>query len=122
MNLSRRNFLTKTAVGTAAMISIPAIVSNAMPVESEKSKKKYSLFENENVVLFQGDSITDASREKERELPNNPRSFGQGYAFLAASALLNALCPKKILPFITAASAGTKCISWPNAGKKIASI
>jgi lysophospholipase L1-like esterase len=107
MNFSRRNFLTKTAVGTAAMISIPAIVSNAMPVDSEKTKKKYSLFENENVVLFQGDSITDASREKERELPNNPRSLGQGYAFLAASILLNAL-PEKNLTIYNRGISGNK--------------
>lgn len=44
-----------------------------------------------DVVLFQGDSITDAGREKERELPNNPQSFGSGYAFLAASRLMNEL-------------------------------
>ncbi len=50
-----------------------------------------------NTVLFQGDSITDAGRDKEKELPNNPRSFGQGYAFLAASALLNALPEKSLI-------------------------
>lgn len=41
------------------------------------------------VVLFQGDSITDAGRDKTRELPNNPGSFGGGYAFQAAASILD---------------------------------
>ncbi len=97
MNLSRRKFFVKTAAGTAALASIPAIVSASMyPSKSEKSKK-YPLFEKGDTVLFQGDSITDAGREKERELPNNPASFGSGYAFLAASALLNELPGKELI-------------------------
>jgi len=39
--------------------------------------------------LFQGDSITDAGREKEKQLPNTADSFGRGYAFITASALLD---------------------------------
>lgn len=89
MNLSRRNFLIKSAVGTATLASIPAIVSATIPANGKKTK--YSIFEKGNTVLFQGDSITDSGREKEKELPNNPRSFGLGYAFLAASTLLNKL-------------------------------
>ena len=91
MNLSRRNFIARTTAGTAALASIPAIVSVVLSADKKASMQKYSLFEKGNTVLFQGNSITDAGREKQRELPNNPRSFGQGYAFLAASALLNAL-------------------------------
>lgn len=107
MNLSRRNFLFKSAAGAAALASIPAIVSASIPGTSEKSKKKYSIFEKGNTVLFQGDSITDAGREKEKELPNNPRSFGSGYAFLAASALLNAL-PEKELTIYNRGISGNK--------------
>jgi lysophospholipase L1-like esterase len=90
MSLSRRNFITKSVASAAVLASIPSIVSASMPAKGEK-KKKYSLFEKGDTVLFQGDSITDAGREKEKELPNNPRSFGFGYAFLSASALLNSL-------------------------------
>ncbi len=107
MKLSRRKFIGRTAAGTAALVSIPAIVSNAMPAKNLASKQKYSLFEKENTLLFQGDSITDAGREKERELPNNPQSFGQGYAFLAASALLNAL-PEKNLTIYNRGISGNK--------------
>ncbi|QGY42979.1 twin-arginine translocation signal domain-containing protein [Maribellus comscasis] len=107
MNLSRRNFITRTAAGTAALASIPAIVANAVPVKNSTSKQKYSLFGKGNTVLFQGDSITDAGREKEKELPNSPGSFGHGYAFLAASALLNAL-PEEQLKIYNRGISGNK--------------
>ena len=97
MNFSRRRFITRSAVGAAALASIPAIVNNAFGSTSTSGKSKYKIFENENTVLFQGDSITDAGREKQQELPNNPRSFGQGYAFLAASYLLNELPEKDLI-------------------------
>ena len=106
MNLSRRNFLFKSAAGAAALASIPTIVSAAIPGGGEK-KNNFSLFGKGNTVLFQGDSITDAGRDKEKELPNNPRSFGQGYAFLAASALLNAL-PEKQLTIYNRGISGNK--------------
>lgn len=107
MNLSRRNFLLKSATGAAVLASIPSIVSAAIPASGEKSKNKYSVFEKGNTILFQGDSITDAGREKEKELPNNPQSFGSGYAFLAASALLNAL-PEKDLTIYNRGISGNK--------------
>lgn len=105
MNFSRRKFLMKSAVGTAALASIPAIVSAAVP--STKKKAKYSIFEKENTILFQGDSITDAGRDKEKELPNNPRSFGHGYAYLAASSLLNKL-PENNLTIYNRGISGNK--------------
>lgn len=40
------------------------------------------------VLLFQGDSITDAGRQRGGG-PNRPNGLGSGYATLAASALLN---------------------------------
>lgn len=107
MNLSRRNFLTKSAIGAAALASIPSIVSSAIPSKGEASKKKYSIVEKGDIILFQGDSITDAGRDRETELPNNPGSFGQGYAFLAASALLNAL-PEKDLTIYNRGISGNK--------------
>lgn len=101
MNLSRRNFLAKSAVGAAALSSIPSIVS-ATIVSNKKEKEsneKYNIFKKESTVLFQGDSITDAGRERKNELANNAGSFGQGYAFLAASALLNELPEKNLTTY-----------------------
>lgn len=107
MNLSRRNFFTKSAVGAAALVSIPAIVSASIPFEGDAKKEKYSIFGKGNTILFQGDSITDAGRDKEKELPNVARSFGLGYAFLASSALLNAL-PGKNLTMYNRGISGNK--------------
>ena len=83
MSISRRDFLKSTTIHTAALATIPAIVSACTGSKTEKVA-----FNTDDVLLFQGDSITDAGREKQRELPNNGRSFGTGYAFLAACGLL----------------------------------
>jgi len=107
MNLNRRKFLMKSAAGAAAITSIPAIVNSCVPSTGEKSKDKYSFFEKGYTVLFQGDSITDAGREKRKELPNNAGSFGRGYAFLAASNLLNAM-PEKELTIYNRGISGNK--------------
>lgn len=107
MNLSRRNFFAKSAFGAAALASIPSIISASIPAKSEQSGEKYKIFGNGNTVLFQGDSITDAGRDKEKELPNNARSFGLGYAFLTASAILNEL-PGKNLTMYNRGISGNK--------------
>ncbi len=105
MNLTRRNFMLKSAAGAAALASIPTIISATLP--SKDKKEKYSVFKKDSIVLFQGDSITDAGRDKEKELPNVARSFGLGYAFLAASALLNEL-PEKNLTLYNRGISGNK--------------
>lgn len=87
MNLSRRKFFGQSVAGAAALSSIPVIVSGCFPEKA--NAEETSSFKKGDVVLFQGDSITDAGREKKKELPNNPQSFGSGYAFLAASRLMN---------------------------------
>ena len=106
MNTSRRDFLFKSSVGGAALISIPAIVSSCIN-HVQKGEKASTFFESGNTILFQGDSITDAGRERERELPNSGPSFGGGYAFLAASYLLNAM-PEKQLTIYNRGISGNK--------------
>ena len=46
-------------------------------------------------------------------MPNNPKSFGSGYAFLAASALLNAL-PEKDLTMYNRGISGNKVFQLAN--------
>jgi lysophospholipase L1-like esterase len=41
------------------------------------------------VVLFQGDSITDADHDRSRPGPNDPLNFGRGYAAMVAAHLLD---------------------------------
>ena len=81
---SRRSFIKKAALAGAMAVSIPEIITAAMP---PAIVKKHSLVKD-NVILFQGDSITDAGRNKEDNTFNNPRALGSGYAVLAAAALL----------------------------------
>ncbi|MEM1109116.1 MAG: SGNH/GDSL hydrolase family protein [Planctomycetota bacterium] len=42
----------------------------------------------QDVVLFQGDSITDCGRDRDRQLPNDPASLGEGYAAIVARHLI----------------------------------
>lgn len=105
MDISRRKFFFKSAAGTAAIASIPAIVSSC--ISKEDTEDRESIFAEGDTVLFQGDSITDAGREKKRELPNNAWSFGNGYALMAASHLLNSM-PEKNLTIYNRGISGNK--------------
>jgi lysophospholipase L1-like esterase len=79
----RRNFIKKAAMGSLLAAGLPEIVSAAMA----PAMKKVTL-SNGNIILFQGDSITDAGRKKDEKASNNPSALGSGYSFLAAAALL----------------------------------
>jgi lysophospholipase L1-like esterase len=81
---NRRSFIRKAALGGLMAVSIPEILSASM---ANAGIKKNSLTKN-NVVLFQGDSITDAGRKKEDNSPNNAMALGSGYPVLAGAALL----------------------------------
>lgn len=81
---SRRCFLKKAALGTLAAVSIPEIISASV---SGKGKKKLQLLKDQT-ILFQGDSITDAGRNKEDSSYNNARALGTGYVLLTAVRLL----------------------------------
>ena len=83
---SRRDFITKAATATVAAVTVPGIVTSALAASSS-SKKKVSV-DTGNVILFQGDSITDWGRDKKQTAPNTSAAFGSGYAMLAASGLL----------------------------------
>ena len=81
----RRTFIRKAAIGSVLAIGIPEIVSEALA--PAPSKKRITL-EKGQTILFQGDSITDAGRQKEDATYNNAASLGRGYAMLAGAALL----------------------------------
>lgn len=87
MSLSRRNFLRQSMTGVTVAAAIPAIVASCVP--NEKKHQNTILKKGDN-ILFQGDSITDAGRDRNRKMPNTPRAFGAGYAFIAASSLMAA--------------------------------
>jgi len=89
--MNRRNFLKKTsAIGATALV-LPEIVKAAMPESTSTNAVPRYKMSKGHVILFQGDSITDAGRSRKDEaVPNMPSQFGTGYAlFTAASILAN---------------------------------
>ena len=84
------------------MISIPLSCES-----NNSSEKKKSILSSNDIILFQGDSITDSNREKIKELPNNSLSFGEGYPYLIASELLFKN-PKKNLQIYNRGISGNK--------------
>lgn len=82
---SRRNFIKTASVGTLAAVGIPQIVSAALAPEKSASRLK---FNTGDVVLFQGDSITDWGRDHKKDEPNTTSALGSGYALITASKLL----------------------------------
>src|SRR5690606_3542146 len=93
MDKSRRTFIGTSLMGAAAAISLPEIVKAA--VKPALAAPKIRL-QDKDIVLFQGDSITDAGRDKENKASNNNRALGTGYAFLAAANLLNTHASKQL--------------------------
>ncbi|MGZ3755956.1 MAG: SGNH/GDSL hydrolase family protein [Mucilaginibacter sp.] len=63
---------------------MPQIVSSAF---AKAGVKRIKLTAN-NVILFQGDSITDSSRDRKQTSANTTTGMGTGYALLAGSNLL----------------------------------
>jgi lysophospholipase L1-like esterase len=73
--------------GLAAMAWAERLVAEEAYSDDVQPKKR--LIERGNTVLFQGDSITDAGRSRDKAgEANSPSAMGKGYAWLAASQLL----------------------------------
>jgi lysophospholipase L1-like esterase len=88
-DLSRRGFLkaSGTALGAASLASLTLATQAA---ESWPPSGR-DLVTRGDVILFQGDSITDAGRSRDAAKaaePNNQAGLGNGYAWLAAVELL----------------------------------
>jgi lysophospholipase L1-like esterase len=85
--LSRRGFIRSSgiAVGAAAALSQ---VSTSRALEGFRPAGR-SMIAKGDVVLFQGDSITDAGRSRENAMVANKQpGLGTGYSWLAAAELL----------------------------------
>jgi len=100
---SRRNFLRNAAIGTVATLTIPQIVSAAV---GNSAGKKVTLNDND-IILFQGDSITDWGRDKNKTEANNPSSLGNGYVIHTVGGLL-VKYPKKNLQMYNKGISGNK--------------
>ncbi|MDF1755804.1 MAG: SGNH/GDSL hydrolase family protein [Verrucomicrobiales bacterium] len=60
----------------------------ATPFAAATAEEKKVSLATDDVILFQGDSITDAGRDKARKVKNDSRALGRGYPFPIASYLL----------------------------------
>jgi len=89
---SRRCFLGNTVTAAAAGLATVSALSSSGCSESMRqasARKSNGFVKSGDVVLFQGDSITDASRDKNRgNNANDVRALGTGYALFTASQLL----------------------------------
>ncbi len=83
-NSTRRSFIKSASVGTIAALALPNIVSAAFAKENIKKID----FNKDDVILFQGDSITDWGRDHTNTMPNNTSALGSGYALVTAAQLL----------------------------------
>ena len=78
---NRRDFIRKSASGLVLGAALPG-GAYASSVSSDR------MIAQEGVVVFQGDSITDAGRSKDDQRANVPSSLGSGYVGLVAAQLL----------------------------------
>lgn len=78
--------LGASAVASNSLFAVDSIV---------KPTSKIAIRPND-VILFQGDSITDAGRKRDSLHANDTAAFGNGYAMMAAACLLNKHADKNI--------------------------
>ena len=78
---SRRSFVLSTLTATGALAA-----TGAWPERLAKAGEPAALPAG-GVILFQGDSITDAGRDRKAVGPNEPGGLGRGYPSMIAGAL-----------------------------------
>lgn len=89
--IKRRDFLKTTALTTSLAVGLPQIVSAAIPESTSKMK-----LSKDEIILFQGDSITDAGRKKANLSYNTMDNLGYGYVLHTAATLLTDHASKNI--------------------------
>jgi lysophospholipase L1-like esterase len=85
-----RECTRRSLIKCAAMVAgASALSARAAQADTSGATPRDSLAQD-SVVLFQGDSITDAGRDKKNAAANDFGALGRGYATMIASALLGA--------------------------------
>jgi lysophospholipase L1-like esterase len=87
MENSRRDFLKAGALAGLGSLLIPQIAKAAVNNNIPASAPKLKLKEN-CVIMMQGDSITDAGRDKACNVANTFQQFGYGYTVFTAGQIL----------------------------------
>jgi len=101
----RRHFLKSTA---AIALGASALPLTGCETTTASKTTKSPLIKKNTTILLQGDSITDAGRDRKREnIANDPRALGRGYAYNIASTLLEQR-PDDNLKFYNRGNSGWK--------------
>lgn len=103
--MQRRKFLSHSAMG---LVGIPSLVKAANP----QPLSTY-LSADQTTILFQGDSITDAGRKKERYYANDASGMGFGYVHHIVTSLLGQH-PKKDINCYNRGISGHKVFQLAN--------
>ena len=91
--MNRRRFVTSSAGALAASSTLASATATAAttpetPTTNQRATAGIRL-DKGDVILFQGDSITDARRDrKTQQVANDASALGQGYAGMIAKGLL----------------------------------
>ena len=81
--LPRRSFLKQAALAPALLAALPQLVAAVNP-----QKGRSPIPPNGGTILFQGDSITDAGRDKGRYYANDASGMGAGYVHHIVTQML----------------------------------
>lgn len=81
---NRRNFVKKVSLATLGTFTVPNLISSVFAAEKVQKIR----LSKEDVILFQGDSITDWGRDKNSEAYNSSANLGSGYPLVTAAQLL----------------------------------
>ncbi len=103
MNTNRRSFIKKSIIGTGLLTGADLLRNDVFAHESTVGSSKITL-NNDDIILFQGDSITDVGRDRNNKNANDTAALGHGYALLAASQLLNKYPAKRLKVYNTGIS------------------
>jgi lysophospholipase L1-like esterase len=99
-SINRRNFIKAGGLGLTGTIAIPSLAKTSKTKKIKNTPDKLT-------ILFQGDSITDAGRDKARYYPNDTSGMGKGYVFQIVTQLLGAN-PDKEWKFYNRGISGNK--------------
>lgn len=101
--MNRRDFI-ETAALSAMAAGLSAQYAHGAGAPTTGRKEMPLELKDGDIVLFQGDSITDAGR-----VPQGPEGMGNGYALLT-SAWISAAHPERKIQFINRGISGNRVI------------
>ena len=87
LRFNRRHFLRSSGVALG-VLGLASLGSSSVSAAEAWPLRPRSLVRNHEVILYQGDSITDAGRDREKGAANDQAAMGSGYAWMAGVELL----------------------------------